>query len=61
MSQPPGGGPERYHRKDYNNINDMAVTYTGGYSAPGSQTLPSFREVRIHLPRPIVAFLLMLL
>lgn len=25
----------------------MAVTYTGGYAAPGSQTLPSFREVRI--------------
>ncbi|KAF3402853.1 Homeobox protein TGIF2LX [Talaromyces pinophilus] len=43
MSQPPGRGSDRNHRKDHNN--NMAVTYTGGYSAPGSQTLPSFREL----------------
>jgi hypothetical protein len=47
MSQPPGRGSDRNHRKDHNN--NMAVTYTGGYSAPGSQTLPSFREVRVYL------------
>ncbi|EED14961.1 homeobox transcription factor, putative [Talaromyces stipitatus ATCC 10500] len=42
MSQPPGRGSDRNHRKENN---DMALTYTGGYPAPGSQTLPSFREL----------------
>lgn len=47
MSQSPGGGSERHHHSEQNK---MAAAYTGGYPAPSSQTLPSFREVRFLPP-----------